>query len=64
MAENKKQESQCEMCAYFDFDEEYDDYLCMIGMDEDEAVRLAGDRHSSCPYFRFYDEYKIVQKQN
>lgn len=64
MAENKKPESQCEMCAYFDFDDEYDDYLCMIGMDEDEAVRYASDRHSSCPYFRFYDEYKIVRKQN
>ena len=52
------------MCAYFDFDDEYDDYLCMIGMDEDEAVRFASDRHSSCPYFKFYDEYKIVRKQN
>lgn len=63
MDDNKKVQAQCEMCAYYDYDEDYDDYLCIMNMDEDETARFYGS-HSSCPYFRFYDEYKIVRKQN
>lgn len=59
----KKVQGQCEMCAYFDYDDDYEEYVCIMNMDEDEAVRFYGG-HDSCPYFRFYDEYKIVQKQN
>ena len=60
----KKVQSQCDMCAYFDYDDDYEEYVCIMNMDEDEAVRYYGGSHESCPYFRFYDEYKIVQKQN
>ena len=66
MAENKKKssvQSQCEMCAYYDYDEEWEEYVCIMNMDEDEMARFYQSR-SSCPYFRFYDEYKMVQKQN
>ena len=52
------------MCAYFDYDDDYEEYVCMMNMDEDEAVRFYGSSHESCPYFRFYDEYKVVQNQN
>ena len=57
-----KTEARCEDCLYFDYDEEYEDYVCKMSFDEDEAVRLSS--RSSCPYYRFYDEYKSVQKQN
>lgn len=59
----KKMQSQCDMCAYFDYDENYEEYVCIMNMDEDETARFYSSRES-CPYFRFYDEYKIVQKQN
>lgn len=55
--------TQCEMCAYYDYDEEWEEYVCSMSMDEDEMVRFYESR-TSCPYFRFYDEYKMVRKQN
>ena len=47
----------------YTYDEEFDEYICGIDMDEDEAARLFGQKKSVCPYFRFGDEYTIVKKQ-
>ena len=55
--------ARCEDCIYFDFDEDYDDYICTQSLDEDELVLRRRDGARSCPYFRLYDEYKSVQKQ-
>ncbi|MBE6792018.1 MAG: hypothetical protein E7534_00770 [Ruminococcaceae bacterium] len=57
---------QCEQCAYYAFDEEFGEYICDmdIGLDEDDEARRFGDSRARCPFFRFYDEYKLVQKQN
>ena len=30
--------SQCETCWYYDYDEEYDEYYCMMDLDEDEFL--------------------------
>ena len=30
----------------------------------DDYYRFYSHKHSSCPYFNLYDEYKIVRKQN
>ncbi len=54
----------CESCLYFDYDEQYDEEICTLSLDEDEMERLASGRYATCPYYRFYDEYKFVQKQN
>ena len=56
--------AQCEDCVFFDFDADYDDYICTQSLDEDELARRCRDGARSCPYFRFYNEYKSVQKQN
>ena len=56
--------SECETCWHYDYDEEYEEYVCMMSFDEDEAVRYLSGSKNRCPYFRFYDEYKSVQKQN
>ena len=56
--------TQCESCAYYDYDEEYDCYVCTINLDEDDYASYMGSSHSSCPYYSFYDEYSIVRKQN
>ena len=60
----KKRQSRCEDCVYYDFDDDMDGYVCTVNLDEDEAVDFISGRHGSCPYYRFYDEYKSVQKQN
>lgn len=35
-----------------------------MSLDEDEYARFVQGRTADCPYFKFYDEYKSVQKQN
>ncbi len=56
----KNRITQCEMCVYYDEDEE----CCSINLDEDDAARLMGQSYYTCSYFSMYDEYKIVRKQN
>lgn len=49
---------------FYEYDEEYEEMICSVNFDEDELTHFMGSRHSSCPYFRFGDEYTIVRKQN
>lgn len=59
-----KTESNCETCANFVLDEQTDCYICDMQLDEDEMLRFLTDDTARCPYYNFYDEYKIVRKQN
>ena len=61
---NVKSTPLCENCEYYDYDDEYEMYICTMNMDEDEMSRFMQGGYRSCPYFKFYDEYKSVQKQN
>ena len=61
---SKKSPTRCEDCAYNVYDEEYEEYVCSINLDEDEMLRFLSGSDYTCPYYKFYDEYKIVQKQN
>ncbi len=54
--------NQCERCAYFAYDEDYDDSICEADMDEDDYARLISSR-GACPFFRDGDEYKVVRRQ-
>ena len=29
--------TECDTCWYYDYDEEYDEYYCMMDLDEDEV---------------------------
>lgn len=65
LKEKKKQQPvRCEDCEFYDYDEEYDAYICQVSLDEDEMADFVAGQTGRCPYFRFYDEYKSVQKQN
>jgi len=54
---------QCDTCAYYAYDEEYEEYYCDVNRDEDEVYRENEERHYSCPYYRNGDEYAVVRKQ-
>ncbi len=56
--------TNCESCVYYDYDEDADAYVCMVNLDEDEQIRFLSRQTARCPYYRYYDEYKSVQKQN
>jgi hypothetical protein len=41
--------TQCEACCFYNYDEEYDEYICDVDLDEDEMVRFLSGR-GDCPY--------------
>lgn len=55
--------TQCESCAYYLQEDGEEEAACGVNFDMDELSRMYGGK-TSCPYYRFYDEYKMVQKQN
>ena len=56
----------CEECFFFDYlyDDDSGEMGCTASMDEDEMASVIASGRKSCPYYRYHDEYKIVQKQN
>ena len=56
--------SACESCEFYDYDETEDAYVCIQRLDEDEMSRFLGGNTRHCPYYRYYNEYKSVQKQS
>lgn len=54
---------RCDTCAYYTYDEEWEQYTCDLDLDEDEYARLVQGHYRTCPYYRDGDEYKIARKQ-
>lgn len=65
MGEKKEKmvSGNCETCEFYDYDEEYETYVCDMRLDEDEMGRFLRGDTRGCPYYRYYDEYKSVHKQ-
>ena len=55
--------SLCESCAYYTYDEEYEEYVCDVNMDEDDMFRLISSGYKECPFWRNGDEYDTVKHQ-
>lgn len=55
--------TNCDFCAYNEYDEEDDEYYCSVNMDEDDMARFIQSSYKSCPYFKSGDEYKVVRHQ-
>jgi len=55
--------TDCNECANFYYDEDYEEYVCMVNMDEDDYGRLMSDSRFACPYYQNGDEYRVVRKQ-
>ncbi len=69
MAQQKKpvrkpKATPCESCMFYDYNEDDDQYECGVELDEDEYLRFITKSTVTCPYYKYYDEYKSVQKQN
>jgi hypothetical protein len=54
---------ECDTCWYYDYDEEYDEYICMMDLDEDEAYRFFSSGKNQCPFYRKGDDYTLARKQ-
>ena len=55
--------NECETCWYFDYDEEYDEYCCIMDLDEDEVYRILSSSNQRCPYYRQGDDYTLARRQ-
>lgn len=53
----------CDYCAHYVYEEEYEYYVCMVNLDEDEMAHFMSNTFWECPYFKSDDEYKIVRHQ-
>ena len=59
-----KPKASCDSCEFYEYDEMTDSYGCNLSLDEDEMINFLSRDTGRCPYYRYYDEYKSVQKQN
>ena len=59
----KKRASNCESCEFYEYDAYTDSYSCTMSLDEDEMAGFLGGFSNDCKYYRYYDEYKSVNKQ-
>ena len=59
----KRRAASCESCEFYTYDEYTDEYSCSLSLDEDEMGDFMAKLTNECPYYRYYDEYKSVNKQ-
>ncbi len=59
----KMAQIRCDDCAYFEYDEDDEEYYCSVNMDEDDYVHLVQSHYQKCPYYRNGDEYRVVRHQ-
>lgn len=55
--------SKCDSCVYYEYDEDYECYVCQMSLDEDEMYRFLTNTYQDCPYYKFGDEYSVVRHQ-
>ena len=48
--------TNCEACAYYSYDEDYECYICEMDLDEDEMLKFLSSTFDACPYYRSGDE--------
>lgn len=56
--------TSCDSCVYYDYNEDDDQYECRVDLDEDEFLAFLTKKTQGCPYYKYYDEYKSVRRQN
>ena len=55
--------SICDTCGNYQYDEDYEYYVCMVERDEDEMSRGWQGGSFECAFYQPDDEYRIVRKQ-
>ena len=55
--------SECETCWNYDYDEEYEEYYCMMYLDEAEVYRIRTSKIQPGPFYRQGDDYTLARRQ-
>lgn len=53
----------CDNCMHYYYDDECECYVCDANLDQDEMSLFVLNQFSTCPYFKFGDEYTLIKKQ-
>lgn len=62
--QNKQaQQSNCDTCINYVYDDDYECYCCEMNLDEDEMAKFLADSFRDCPYYQLDNEYLIVRHQ-
>ena len=56
-------QTNCDSCANYIYDEDYECYVCEQALDEDDMIRFLQGEVKGCPYYQPGDEYLVVRKQ-
>ena len=56
--------SKCDECVNYEYDEDYESYVCLANLDEDDMAKFISGNYNECPFYCPGDEYTIVRKQN
>ena len=56
--------TNCDCCVNYVYDDEYDCYVCLVNLDEDEMYRFMTGTNYNCPYYSSDDEYAIARKHS
>jgi len=62
MKKSKNTANNCDTCEFYNYDENLGENVCTVNLDEDEYYRMMTS--AKCPFYKYYNEYKSVQKQN
>lgn len=57
------QQSNCDSCINYVYDDDYECYCCEMNLDEDEMAKFLADSFRDCPYYQLDNEYLIVRHQ-
>lgn len=55
--------SCCDTCSNYQYDEDYECYVCMVDLDEDDMSRFLSGGEFDCAYSQLDNEYLVVRKQ-
>ena len=55
--------SSCDSGSNYEYDEDYECYICQMDLDEDELYRFITNSYKDCPYYTYDNEYAIVKHQ-
>lgn len=55
--------SICDTCSNYQYVEDYEYYVCMIDLDEDDMSRFLQGGSFACSFYQRDDEYAVVRKQ-
>lgn len=55
--------SICDTCSNYQYDEDYEYYVCMVDLDEDDMSHFLQGGSFDCTFYQPDDEYRIVRKQ-